>query len=84
LLRTCPFCKADIPAEARKCKYCREWVNFSDDRSAQPTEPVRIQVVRTPLTGLQKVGIGCILALLISGGIALLGGIIYTLVTRMR
>jgi len=25
--RTCPFCKQDIPLDAVKCHYCREWVN---------------------------------------------------------
>ena len=28
-MKTCPFCLADIPAEARKCMHCGEWVNGS-------------------------------------------------------
>jgi hypothetical protein len=29
VMKTCPFCLADIPAEARKCMHCGEWVNGS-------------------------------------------------------
>jgi hypothetical protein len=25
--RTCPYCKQEIPADSRKCHYCREWVD---------------------------------------------------------
>jgi hypothetical protein len=25
-MKTCPFCLAEVPAEARKCMYCGEWL----------------------------------------------------------
>ena len=26
-MKTCPFCKSEIPADALKCKHCGEWVS---------------------------------------------------------
>ena len=34
--KVCPFCNADISADAKKCKFCGEWVN--DERNSLPVE----------------------------------------------
>ncbi len=32
----CPFCEADIGAQAKKCRHCGEWVSRSCERCATP------------------------------------------------
>lgn len=34
--QTCPFCLSAIPAEARKCKHCGEWVTTQGQATASP------------------------------------------------
>ena len=29
--KQCPFCNAEIDANAKKCKYCGEWVSSKED-----------------------------------------------------
>lgn len=36
-MKKCPFCTAEIPVEARKCKFCGEWVE--PNNSATPPGP---------------------------------------------
>lgn len=42
-MRKCPYCKADIPRDARKCRYCSEWVTIEEpahEQEASRAEPV--------------------------------------------
>lgn len=43
-MKSCPFCTADIPDEAAKCKHCGEWVDgrsSSGERDREQTVNVR-------------------------------------------
>lgn len=31
----CPFCKSEIPDDAKKCKYCAEWVDLESKPNNQ-------------------------------------------------
>lgn len=31
----CPFCKSEIPDDAKKCKFCGEWVDLASKNSNQ-------------------------------------------------
>jgi hypothetical protein len=56
-VKTCPYCTAEIPDEARKCKHCGEWVEPS---AAAPSDaPLRVNVTSgarrwSEMTGLEK------------------------------
>jgi len=41
-LKTCPYCLLEIPAEARKCGHCGEWVNVAPDSSSNLTPESKI------------------------------------------
>jgi len=32
-MRSCPFCCAEIPKQAKKCQYCGEWLNGKQSRT---------------------------------------------------
>lgn len=56
-MKTCPYCTAEIPTKARKCKHCGEWVERP--APADPDEPVRLNVTAgarrwSEMTGLEK------------------------------
>jgi hypothetical protein len=38
-MKTCPYCLADIAEEARKCKFCGEWVDREDRVREAPDSP---------------------------------------------
>jgi hypothetical protein len=37
-VKKCPYCTADIPLEAKKCKHCGEWVEPRDPPASDPAE----------------------------------------------
>lgn len=46
MTKKCPFCLAEIPAEARKCKFCGEWV----EKPPQPSAPEAVAPAAAPAT----------------------------------
>jgi hypothetical protein len=52
-VKKCPYCTADIPVGARKCKFCGEWV---EPHSPSGPEPAELKVtVRPPTRGPTQV-----------------------------
>jgi len=39
--RTCPYCNAEIPEEAKKCKFCGEWVTENKNNKTQLPKEIR-------------------------------------------
>lgn len=37
-MKKCPYCTADIPVEAKKCKFCGEWVVPVGSTTSEPAE----------------------------------------------
>jgi hypothetical protein len=37
-MKTCPYCLAEIPDEARKCKHCGEWVVAPPANATPPND----------------------------------------------
>lgn len=51
-MKKCPYCTADIPVEAKKCKFCGEWV---EPTSGGPAEPAELKLtVQPPSRGPMK------------------------------
>jgi hypothetical protein len=49
-MKTCPYCLADISDEARKCKFCGEWVEQADHIRETPAH----QPALTPTTARDR------------------------------
>ena len=54
-MKKCPFCTAEIPVEAKKCKFCGEWVAppepaVEPPEPAAPAEPGELKVTVQPPT----------------------------------
>jgi uncharacterized membrane protein YvbJ len=50
-MKACPFCTAEVPDEARKCKHCGEWIEqpgaLANDEASLPSKQ-DIQVTVRP------------------------------------
>ncbi len=63
-MKTCPYCVAEIPDEAQKCRHCGEWVVPPPSGSV----PARVEVTlaRRKPTWADRLGIGCAVAILLA------------------
>ncbi len=62
--KVCPYCRADIPVEAKKCRHCAEWV-LGDTQTEKPTEgtgePAETQGIGLKLVSVfAGVGVGLV------------------------
>jgi hypothetical protein len=46
-VKKCPYCTADIAVEAKKCKFCGEWV---EPTAPSATEPAELKLTIQPPT----------------------------------
>jgi uncharacterized membrane protein YvbJ len=69
-MKRCPFCTADLPDEAVKCKHCGEWLDgrsAPDDRGREQTVNVRWQASEAHI----KVAKGMLIWFAVSSAIGL-------------
>ncbi len=64
-MKTCPYCVAEIPNEAQKCRHCGEWVVPPPGGGNAPAR-VEVTLARRKPTWADRLGIGCAVAILLA------------------
>lgn len=62
-VKKCPYCLAEVPVEAKKCKHCGEWIENPEPQntSVQDSNPLVVETRPKPVFARTLAWVGCAL-----------------------